>query len=289
MKLRDIYGRDGFVASFEFFPPKSDQGLQALRSEIEVLSGFAPGFCSVTYGAGGSTRRGTVDLVSLIRASYGLEVMCHLTAVNQSRDEVRAVLDELAERGIENIIALRGDPPGGTGDWVPHPEGFRHSIEVVREAKARDFSVAVAGFPEGHPLAASRDSDLRYLKEKVDAGADAVITQLFYDNDDYYRFATDAAARGVAVPIVPGVLPILSAAQTRRFTALCGARIPERLERRLDQVADDSGAALQLGVDLATEQCEGLIAFGAPALHFYTLNRSHSVRSILTNLALGTP
>ena len=284
MRLRDIYGRDTFVASFEFFPPKTEQGLATLRSEVEVLQRFSPGFCSVTYGAGGSTRRGTVDLVTQMRDDHGLDVMCHLTAVNQSKGEVRAVLDELAERGIENIIALRGDPPGGTGEWVPHPEGFRHSIELVREARARDFSVAVAGFPETHPAATSRDADLRYLKEKVDAGADAVITQLFFDNEDYYRFAEDLAALGVTVPVVPGILPIVSAAQTRRFTALCGSRIPEPLQRSLDKVADDDEAARQLGVDYATEQCRALIDFGAPALHFYTLNRSSSVSAILTNL-----
>jgi methylenetetrahydrofolate reductase (NADPH) len=284
MRLRDIFRQDPLVASFEFFPPKTERGVASLRSEVERLQRFSPGFCSVTYGAGGSTRQGTVDLVCALRDDHGLEVMCHLTAVNQSRDEVRAVLDDLAARGVENLLALRGDPPGGTGEWVPHPEGFHYSIELVREAKARGFSVAVAGFPETHPAATSRDADLRYLAEKVAAGADAVITQLFFDNDDYYRFVEDLAALGVDVPVVPGVLPILSAAQTRRFTALCGSRIPERLERMLDKVADDDEAAWQLGVDYATEQCQALIDFGAPGLHFYTLNRARSVRAVLTNL-----
>jgi methylenetetrahydrofolate reductase (NADPH) len=287
MRLRDIYRRESPVASFEFFPPKTEQGVVSLRSEVERLQGFSPGFCSVTYGAGGSTRQGTVDLVCELRDDYGLEVMCHLTAVNQSRDEVRAVLDDLGARGIENIIALRGDPPGGTGAWLPHPDGFRHSIELVREATARGFSVAVAGFPETHPEATSRDADLGYLREKVEAGADAVITQLFFDNDDYYRFADDLTALGVTVPIVPGVLPIISPTQTRRFTSLCGSRIPERLQLLLDKVDGDDEGARQLGIEYATEQCRALIDFGAPGLHFYTLNRAGSVSAILTNLCPG--
>jgi methylenetetrahydrofolate reductase (NADPH) len=287
MKLREIYAQPGFQLSFEFFPPKTEKGLATLWREIECLRTYRPSFCSVTYGAGGGTRDSTVSLVDTIHRTYDLDVMCHLTVVNQSKDEVRGVLRELAGRGIENIIALRGDPPGGTGEWVPRPDGFLYSVELVREARALgDFSIAVAGFPETHPRAESREADLRYLKEKVDAGADAIITQLFFDNEDFYRYAEDVAALGVTVPVVPGVLPIQSTAQTRRFTALCGSKIPERLGRLLEGVADDDEAAVALGIDYATDQCQGLIDFGVPAVHFYTLNKSRSVAGILTNLGL---
>jgi methylenetetrahydrofolate reductase (NADPH) len=287
MKLREIYAQPGLQISFEFFPPKTEQGLATLWREIEGLQAHRPSFCSVTYGAGGSTRDSTVALVERIHREFGLDVMCHLTVVNQSKDEVGAVLDELAARAIENIIALRGDPPNGSAEWTPHPDGFHYSIDLVREARSRGrFSVAVAGFPETHPLAESRQADLRYLKEKVDAGADAIITQLFFDNDDFYRYAEDVAAMGVTVPIVPGVLPIQSTAQTRRFTALCGSRIPDRLGRLLESVADDDEAAVRLGIDYATEQCRGLIDFGVPAIHFYTLNKSRSVGRILADLDL---
>jgi methylenetetrahydrofolate reductase (NADPH) len=289
MKLREIYAQPGFQLSFEFFPPKTEKGVAALWREIECLRTYRPSFCSVTYGAGGGTRDSTVSLVDTMHRAYDLDVMCHLTVVNQSKDEVRSVLRELAARGIENIIALRGDPPGGTADWMPHPNGFLYSAELVREARALgDFSIAVAGFPETHPRAESREADLRYLKEKVDAGADAIITQLFFDNEDFYRYAEDVAALGVTVPVVPGVLPIQSTAQTKRFTALCGSRIPERLGRLLEGVADDDEAAVALGIDYATDQCQGLIDFGVPAVHFYTLNKSRSVAGILTNLGLVT-
>jgi methylenetetrahydrofolate reductase (NADPH) len=191
------------------------------------------------------------------------------------------------ERGIDNIIALGGDPPQGVVDWRPHPDGFHHSIELVREAAIFQwFSIAVAGFPEVHPRAESRDFDLRYLKAKVDAGADVVITQLFFDNEDYYRYVDDLRKLGVSVPIVPGILPVLSVSQARRFTVLCGSRIPSRLERVLSGVEDDDEGAIRLGIDYATEQCEGLLRFGVPGIHFYCLNKSRSVKAIFANLGL---
>ena len=239
----------------------------------------------MTYGAGGSTRDKTVELVDRIHRESALEVMCHLTVVGQSRAEVGAVLSRLEEKGIENIIALGGDPPRGTADWTPHPEGFHHSIELVRAAVARQwFSIAVAGFPEPHPRAESRAADLKYLKDKVDAGADVVITQLFFDNADFYRYVEDLRKLGVRVPIVPGILPILSVPQVRRFTALCGAKIPPRLERLLGTVDSDEEGAAKLGIDYATEQCEGLLVFGVPGIHFYSLNKSRSVKAIFANL-----
>jgi methylenetetrahydrofolate reductase (NADPH) len=288
VKLRDIYAKSGLTVSVEFFPPKTPKGDADLLHEIGIIKTLNPAFCSVTYGAGGSTRHKTVDMVTMLHDEVGLEAMCHLTVVSQSKEEVRAVLDKLQANGIENIIALRGDPPGGEAEWTPHPDGFLYSRELVEAAAEYNnwFSVAVAGFPEVHPRAASREADLRYLKEKVDAGADAVITQLFFDNDDYYRYVEDVRRLGVTVPIVPGVLPIQSTAQTRRFTAMCGSKIPSRLETLLVKVETDPASALQLGIDYATEQCEGLLRFGVPGIHFYSLNKSHSVMAISRNLSL---
>ncbi|WP_051581423.1 methylenetetrahydrofolate reductase [NAD(P)H] [Pseudonocardia acaciae] len=277
--LEDIYAGPRPVVSIEFWPPKTERGEASLFREAALLAELNPAFCSMTYGAGGSTRERTVDLVEAVHGKLGLDVMCHLTVVGQSRAEVRSVLTRLRAAGVPNIIALGGDPPPGE-DWAPHPDGFTYANELVTEARADGFSVAVAGFPEVHPRAESRESDLRYLKAKVDAGACAVITQLFYDNADYFRFVEDARRAGIEAPIVPGVLPIQSAAQIRRFTALCGARIPDRLARALDTVADDDAAAVRLGIDYATEQGEELLRFGVPGFHFYSLNKSRSVLEI---------
>ena len=287
MKIRDLYAQPGLTLSIEFFPPKTEKGDENLFKQIAVLKTLKPSFCSVTYGAGGSTREKTVDLVDRIHRECGIEVMCHLTLVGQSRDEVRSVLTNLKKRGIDNVIALGGDPPQGVVDWRPHPDGFHHSVELVREAVAHQwFSIAVAGFPEVHPRAESREADLRYLKEKVDAGADVVITQLFFDNEDLYRYVEDLRRLGVRVPIVPGLLPILSVSQLRRFTALCGSKIPPRLEQLLAKVENDEEGAVRLGIDYATQQCEGFLRFGVPGIHFYSLNKSRSVKAIFENLGL---
>lgn len=287
MKLADLYARPGLTLSVEFFPPKTEKGEENLFSEIEIIKRLNPSFCSVTYGAGGSTREKTVDLVEKIHNGCGLEVMCHLTVVGQSKEDTRAVLRRLKEKSIENLLALGGDPPQGMVGWQPHPDGFHHAIELVREATAMGgFSVAVAGFPEVHPRAVSREADLRFLKEKIDAGAAAVITQLFFDNQDYYRFVEDLRRLGVTVPIVPGVLPILSASQVRRFTALCCAKIPPALEAKLVLVENDDEAAVDMGIEYATRQCEELIKFGVPGLHFYSLNKSRSLVAICKNLGL---
>jgi methylenetetrahydrofolate reductase (NADPH) len=287
VKLADLYARRGLTLSVEFFPPKTEKGEENLFSEIELIKRINPAFCSVTYGAGGSTCEKTVDLVDTIHTGCGLEVMCHLTVVGQSKDEARTLLRKLKEKGIENLLALGGDPPQGTTDWRPHPDGFHHAIELVREAIAMGgFSVAVAGFPEVHPRAISREADLGFLKAKADAGAAAIITQLFFDNDDFYRFADDLRKLGVMVPIVPGILPILSAPQVRRFTTLCGSKIPAKLERELEKVENDDDGAIEMGIEYATRQCEELIKFGVPGLHFYSLNKSFSLLAIHKNLAL---
>jgi len=273
--------------SVEFFPPKTDKGEENLFSEIEIIKRLNPAFCSVTYGAGGSTREKTIGLVESIHDGCGLEVMCHLTVVGQSKAEARGILGRLKSKGIENLLALGGDPPQGMADWRPHPDGFQQAIELVREAAALGcFSIGVAGFPEVHPRAASRASDLQFLKQKVDAGAAAVITQLFFDNDAYYRFVEDLRKLGVTVQIVPGVLPILSASQVRRFTALCCAKIPATLERELVKVENDDDGAVELGIEYATRQCEQLIKHGIAGLHFYSLNKSYSLQAIWKNLGL---
>ena len=291
MRLRDIYAREGLTFSIEFFPPKTDEGVERLFRELEALKRLEPAFCSVTYGAGGSTQETTLGIVKRIKRETGIEVMCHLTIVNQPESKVRAVLEDLWANDIHNLIALAGDPPGGpAADWQPHAHGFSRSEHLVRAAKQMRcdyFSIAVAGFPEVHPRAMSRESDLAYLKRKVEAGADVIITQLFFDNEDYYRYVEDVRAIGVTVPIVPGMLPILSAAQCRRFTRLCGAKIPPRLDELLTRVEDDDEAAVRMGIEYTTEQCQGLLNFGVPGFHFYSLNRSRSVTAIHENLNLG--
>jgi len=287
VRLRDIYARRGPTFSVEFWPPKTPDGEAELFREIEVLKTIAPAFCSMTYGAGGSTREKTVELVIRIDQECGLEVMCHVTVVGQPKAQVRAVLDRLKANGITNVIALAGDPAAGAeAEWKPHPEGFAHSRELVDHALSQGFSVAVAGFPEIHPRAESRSADIGYLRDKVAAGAEVVITQLFFDNDDYHRYVEAARQAGVDVPIVPGLLPIRSAAQARRFTTMCGAKIPARLDALLVKAGDDDEAAIQVGIDYATEQAQGLLDAGAPGIHFYSLNKSRSVIAIYDSLSL---
>jgi methylenetetrahydrofolate reductase (NADH) len=291
MKLRDIYARDGLTFSIEFFPPKDEEGVARLFEEIEVLRRLEPDFCSVTYGAGGSTQDTTMGIVKRIKREFGIEVMCHLTIVNQPKSQVLKVLEDMWASDLHNVIALAGDPPGGpAARWEPHLNGFSRSEHLVTAARNFEqdwFSIAVAGFPETHPRAASRESDLGYLRQKVDAGADVIITQLFFDNEDYYRYVEDVRAAGIKVPVVPGMLPILSSRQCRRFTSLCGSKIPPRLDALLTKYEDDDEGALEMGIEYTTEQCQGLLDYGVPGLHFYALNRSRSVTAIHENLNLG--
>jgi methylenetetrahydrofolate reductase (NADPH) len=291
MKLRDIYARDGLTFSIEFFPPKTEEGVERLFAEIEALARLEPDFCSVTYGAGGSTQDTTLGVVKRIKREFGIEVMCHLTIVNQPKSKVMEVLEDMWDSDLHNLIALAGDPPGGpAAEWRPHLHGFSRSEHLVMAAHKLEydfFSVAVAGFPEVHPRATSRESDLAYLKQKVDAGADVIITQLFFDNEDYYRYVEDVRAAGITVPVVPGLLPIISAPQCRRFTSMCGSRIPPRLDALLEKVEGDDEAAIEMGIEYTTEQCQQLLQFGVPGFHFYALNRSRSVTAIHENLNLG--
>ncbi len=287
MKLRDIYASGRPVFSFEFFPPKTDKGEEALFRHADRLKGLNPAFFSMTYGAGGTTRDKTVELGDRLRRTIGVEIVCHVTCVGQSREEVRGVIREIQTRGMKNVMALRGDPPRGQAQWRPHPDGFGYAVELVREIhRIGDFSVAVAGFPETHPEAVDRPTDLAYLVRKVEAGADAVVTQFFFDNEDFYRFDADLKAMGLAVPIVPGVIPIISADGIRRFCSVCKARIPPELELQLDRVAGDPEAELAFGVEHATRQIRDLLDYGAPGIHLYCLNRSESAAAIFDNLGL---
>jgi len=278
------------VISFEFFPPKTDEGdRNLLEKHIPALFQAKPDFCSVTYGAGGSTREKTLMIVDRIQRQHGLTALAHLTCVNHTREQVRELLGQIRGLGCRNILALRGDPPDG-GEFRPTPGGFEFAsqlVKIIRETG--DFSIGVAGFPEGHlACKEGKHADWRHLQEKVDAGADFVLTQLFFDNADYFEFRDFLADRlGIRVPLVPGIIPILSAAQITKFTRLCGAKIPTTLRTQLDQVGHDEDAAVELGVAYATRQCEELLQAGAPGLHFYTLNKSHSTVQILKNLGLA--
>ncbi len=297
MRIAAIYAanraRGRPTISFEVFPPRTPEGMTALFTRaLPHLRALEPAFVSVTYGAGGSTRDQTLAIAARLRREFGLEAMAHLTCVGASYAMLRGFLDEARALGIENILALRGDPPAGAPDWQPAPDGPAYAHELVRLVRSYGcFSVGVAGFPEGHlSCGGDKHRDWAYLAEKVAAGAEFVLTQLFFDNRDYFEFAEYLQGRlGVTVPLVPGVLPILSAAQVRRFTALCGARLPGWLAARLDALGDDDEAVTQLGIEVATAQCRELLAGGAPGLHFYTLNRARSTAAVLANLGLVAP
>lgn len=278
------------VVSFEFFPPKTDEGdRNLLEKQIPALLAARPDFCSVTYGAGGSTRDKTLMIVDRIQREHRLPALAHLTCVNHTREEVRALLEKIRALNCKNILALRGDAPGG-GDFQPTPGGFEYSAQLVKFIREQgDFSIGVAGFPEGHiACKEGKQADWQHLQRKVAAGADFVLTQLFFDNADYFAFRDFVSQKlGVRVPIVPGVIAILSAAQITRFTALCGSKIPPALRARLDQLGTDDEAAMQFGIEYATRQCEELLRAGAPGLHFYTLNKAHSTVQVLKNLRLA--
>jgi len=285
MRIIDYFGRDRPVFSFEFFPPKTEEGVRNLLTTAEELAKLRPSFVSVTYGAGGSTRAVTVELVARIKQEIGLETMAHLTCVGHSASELAGILDELQDRGIENVLPLRGDPPRGETEFVRPADGFGYAQELVRFIRPRyDFCLGGACYPEGHVEAPSKEEDLHHLVEKADSGVDFLITQLFFDPEDYFDFVRRARVRGVEQPIVPGIMPITNVAQIERFTTMCGACIPEALRQRLDRVRDDDEAVIETGVDWATWQCRTLLAGGAPGIHFYTLNRSRATRQVFERL-----
>lgn len=291
--IRDIYAEARLagrpVLSLEFFPTKTEEGERnLLEKTLPELMSIKPAFCSVTYGAGGGTRDKTLGIVDRIQRNHNLPAMMHLTCVNSTREELGHVLDEAKGRGIQNILALRGDPPSG-GDFVKTDGGFEFSRELVAFIRERNgFSIGTAGFPEGHiAQQAGKIVDWQYLADKIAAGADFVITQLFFDNTDYYEFYDHMVGKlGVTVPIIPGIMPILSAGQTKRFVTLCGAKLPTHFLRRLDELDGDDEAVAAYGIEYATEQCASLLEFGVPGLHFYTLNKARSTVQIVRNLGL---
>jgi methylenetetrahydrofolate reductase (NADPH) len=285
-----IAGSDGPVFSFEFFPPKTDEGDRNLRATLEDLRAFEPDFVSVTYGAGGTTRGRTVELTHWIKQDLGIEAMAHLSCVGSTREDLQEILDGMQRAGIENVLALRGDAPRGETEWRPHPGGLHYSTELASLiVEHYPFSVGAACFPEVHPEAPDLAHDLRFLKQKVDAGASFLITQLFMDNELYFRFVDEARAVGIEVPILPGIMPITDVGQIKTITGMCGASLPPALLEALEWRADDRDAVLQLGVAYATLQCAELLARGAPGIHFYTLNRSPATRAILSALRLLRP
>jgi methylenetetrahydrofolate reductase (NADPH) len=292
--IRDIYAAKTATArpviSFEFFPPKTAEGERNLiEKHIPALAQARPDFCSVTYGAGGGTRDKTLMIVDRIQREHRLTALAHLTCVNHTRDEVRIVLEKIRALGCQNILALRGDPPGG-GEFQKTPGGFEFSSELVKFIREQNgFSIGIAGFPEGHIANKNgKLDDWLHLKEKVAAGADFVLTQLFFDNADFFEFRDYVTSRlGVRIPLVPGIVAILSAAQITRFTQLCGAKIPPPLRKKLDELGNDDEAATEFGIEYATAQCRELLRAGVPGLHFYTLNKSHSTVRVLKNLGFA--
>ena len=290
MHIDTLFDQGEPVFSFEFFPPKTPEGEANLFQAIEELQELDPAFVSVTYGAGGSTRDKTLDIVTRIRRDHGLEAMAHFTCVGATVDELRATLDRFRDAGIENVLALRGDPPPGQQEWVRTDGGLEHSAELVALiAEGYPFTVAGACFPETHIHATSPEDDLRHLKAKVDAGVQFLITQLFFDNAVYEDFVARAREIGIDVPIVPGIMPITNVAQIKRITELCGSDLPQRLLTQLESRAGDPVAVSDFGVAYATLQCAELLAMGAPGIHFYTLNRSPATRAILSALQLMRP
>ncbi len=290
MRIDQLLAREEPVFSFEFFPPKTEQGERNLYAALAELQTLEPAFVSVTYGAGGSTREKTIAIVKRIKEQYGLEAMAHFTCVSATVPELRATLEEMQAAGIDNVLALRGDPPAGEQDWVKTEGGLEYSRELVRLIRADyPFAIGAACFPETHIHAASPEADVEYLAKKVAAGVDFLITQLFFDNALYFDFVARARAAGIAVPIVPGILPITQIGQLERMTSMCGASIPDGLRQELHAREDSPEAVIDFGVAYATLQCAELLAAGAPGIHFYTLNRSPATRAILGALKLVRP
>ena len=285
MKIRTLFDTHPQTFSFEFFPPKTAEDGEALFDRARELQQLGASFCSVTYGAGGSTRKNTIDLVCRFQADLGLIGMAHLTCVGHSQTELSDILVELKDRGVENLMCLRGDPPRGETAFTPAPDGFAHAAELVALARrSGDFCIGVAGYPEAHPESVNALQDLQHLKAKVDCGVDFVTTQLFFDAQDYFDFVARARQMGIRQRIIPGIMPILNYRQIVRFTRMCGASIPLALQERLETVAEDTDAVFEIGVDWAWQQCEALLAGGAPGIHFYTLNRSRATQLIFERL-----
>jgi methylenetetrahydrofolate reductase (NADPH) len=293
MRIDEIFANGGPaspVFSFEFFPPKTPAGEENLYRALSELRELEPAYVSVTYGAGGSTREKTIEIVKRIKEQWGLEAMAHFTCVGATVAELRTTLEEMQAAGIDNVLALRGDPPAGQEQWTMTDGGLEFSHELVAMIRSDyPFAIGAACFPETHVHATGSEDDLRFLAQKVRAGVDFLITNLFFDNSRYFDFLGRARAAGVTVPIIPGIMPITGVGQIERMAARCGASIPPDLQRELHKRGDDEEAVLDLGVAYATLQCAELLAAGAPGIHFYTLNRSPATRAILSALKLARP
>jgi methylenetetrahydrofolate reductase (NADPH) len=292
--IRDIYraprAHQGPVISFELFPPKTPEGERTFfEKSLPALMRFQPDYCSVTYGAGGGTRDKTLMIVDRIQREYQLTAMTHLTCVGSHRDYIAQFLAQAKAMGIKNILALRGDPAGGVGEFQMTPGGFEYAAQLVNYiVQDRSFCVGVAGFPEGHiACKEGKFTDWRHLKSKIEQGADFVLSQLFFDNADFLAFRDHLAGKlDVTVPLVPGIIPILSASQIKKFTALCGARLPAAVLAKLEVLGADDQAVMDFGIEYASRQCSELLAAGVPGLHFYTINKAGPVSRILTHLGL---
>jgi methylenetetrahydrofolate reductase (NADPH) len=290
MRIDEILAPETPVFSFEFFPPKTTAGEQNLYKALNELRPLDPAFVSVTYGAGGSSREKTIEIVKRIKEDFGLEAMAHFTCVGATVAELRSTLEEMRAAGIDNVLALRGDPPEGMEAWTKTEGGLEYSRELVELIGGDyEFAIGAACFPETHIHAESAEADLAYLAEKVQAGVDFLITQMFFDNDFYFDFVRRARGAGIDVPIIPGVMPITKVGQVERMASMCGSTIPEALSAELHARADDAEAVLDFGVAYATLQCNELLAAGAPGVHFYTLNRSPATRAIVSALKLARP
>jgi methylenetetrahydrofolate reductase (NADPH) len=290
MRIDEILASRRPVFSVEFFPPKTEQASEQLFATARDLRQLEPDYVSVTYGAGGSTRDGTVEITRALKDELGFETMAHLSCVGETKDGLAATLDRIGEAGIENIFALRGDPPRGQGDFVQPDGGLGSAAELAAfVASGWDFAIGGACFPEVHPEAPDLDTDLAYLRSKVEAGASFLITQLFFDNQVYFDFVAAAREKGIEVPIVAGVIPVASFAQTKRICELCDASIPSRLEEAFAKAQGDERAEFELGVAYAAQQCAELLVAGAPGIHFYALNRAPATRAVLAALKAARP
>ncbi len=288
MTLSTVYGQGKFGLSFELFPPKTPQGVASLFQHVTRLVEYRPSYITCTYGAGGSTQELTLEIVARVHREFQLPVATHLTCVGRTVEQLREYLRTAREFDIENVVALRGDPPRGDSAFQPVPGGFRYANELVALIRGEfpEFGIAVAGYPETHQEAPSPDADLANLKRKVDAGANIVITQLFYNNDDFFRFRDRCHALGIRLPIVPGLLPVTNFAQIKRITTLCGAQLPAPFVRRLEEAGEAADAQFKIGVEFATQQTQALLAAGVPGIHFYVLNRSEAAAEVLGNVRL---
>ncbi|MBI4677524.1 MAG: methylenetetrahydrofolate reductase [NAD(P)H] [Elusimicrobia bacterium] len=285
MRIPELFGPGAPVFSFEFFLPKTPEDTATLFGSISELKRLGPAFVTLTYGAAGTARERTVETAGRVKSELGVETACHLTCITHTRSEIADLLRRIRGLGIESVVALRGDPPKDAQAPPPGRRDFGYARDLVGFIRERaDFSIGVAGYPEKHPEAPSIEEDVRRLAEKVAAGGDWVITQLFFDNRDYFEFVKEARAAGIRVPIVPGIMPVTGYGQLKRFTNLCGATIPFRMAADLELIKDDPEAVVRYGIEHGAKQCRELLDKGAPGIHFYTLNKSRSTREILRNL-----